>query len=51
MLQDALITASSANATSSEDLLKGREMKTPLNFQSVVSRKIDAIALLGFISS
>jgi len=32
MLQDALITASSAIATSIGDLLKGREMKTPLDF-------------------
>ena len=51
MLQDALITASSAIVTSIEDLLKGREMKTPLDFQTVVSRQIDAITLLGFISS
>ena len=51
MLQDALITASSAVATSIEDLLKSRETKTPLHFQSVVSRQIDIITLLGFISS
>ena len=51
MLQDALITASSAVATSVEDLLKSREMKSPLDFQTVVSRQIDIITLLGFISS
>ena len=50
MLQDALITASSAIATSVEDLLKSREMKS-LDFQSVASRQIDIITLLGFISS
>ena len=51
MLQDARITASSAIATLTEDLLKGREIKTPLDSQSVVSRQIDAITLLGIISS
>ena len=47
MWQDALITASSAVATSVEDLLKSREMKSPLDFQSVVSCQIDIITLLG----
>ena len=51
MWEDALITASSAVATSVEDLLKSHEMKSPLDFQSVVLCQIDIITLLGFISS
>ena len=50
MLQDALIAASSAVAISTEEMLKCREMKTPLDFQNIVSRQIDIITILGFIS-
>ena len=49
-LQDALLTASSAIAMSINDILKHRESKTPLDYQSVISKQIDAITLLGFVS-
>ena len=51
MLQDALITASRAVATSVEDILKCRESKTSFDFQNIVSRQSDIITLLGFVTS
>ena len=49
-LQDAILTASSALAMSSNEILQSRESKTPLDYQSVISKEIDAITLLGFVS-
>ena len=49
-LQDAILTASSALAMSINDILQNRESKTPLDYQSVISKGIDAITLLGFVS-
>ena len=51
MLQDALITASSAVTISTEEMLKCCETLNPLDFQNIVSHQIDIIIILGFISS
>ena len=49
-LQDAILTASSALTMSINDILQNRESKTPLDYQSVISKGLDAITLLGFVS-
>ncbi|XP_065056974.1 uncharacterized protein LOC135685096 [Rhopilema esculentum] len=51
LLQDALLTASSAVAMSIEDILKYRETKKDLDYQSMVSRQIDILTLLGYVCS
>ena len=49
-LQDAILTASSGLAMSINDILQNKESKTPFDYQSVISKRIDAITLLGFVS-
>ena len=49
-LQDAILKASSALAMSINDTLEIRESRSPLDYHSVISKEIDAITLVGFVS-
>ena len=50
-LQDALVTASSAVALSFDHILQFWEKKSDLDCQTIVARQIDAITLLGHVST